>query len=34
MVMKDGVIYYPQEIYESLGIKPFAAPPAVKEPVK
>jgi hypothetical protein len=25
--MKDGVIYYPKEIYESLGIKPFALPP-------
>jgi hypothetical protein len=34
MVMKDGVIYYPQEIYESLGIKPFAAPPSVEEPSK
>ena len=27
MVMKDGVIYYPQELYEALGIKPFASPP-------
>lgn len=27
MVMKDGVIYYPQELYEALGIKPFAPPP-------
>jgi hypothetical protein len=27
MVMKDGVIYYPSEIYAALGIKPFAAPP-------
>ena len=27
LVMKDGVIYYPQEIYESLGIKPFGLPP-------
>ena len=27
LVMKDGVIYYPKEIYESLGIKPFALPP-------
>lgn len=27
MVMKDGVIYYPQEIYAAYGIKPFAAPP-------
>ena len=27
LVMKDGVIYYPQEIYQALGIRPFAAPP-------
>jgi hypothetical protein len=32
MVMKEGVIYYPAEIYESLGIKPFAARPSIKEP--
>jgi imidazolonepropionase-like amidohydrolase len=29
MVMKDGVIYFPQEIYQAYGIKPFAAPPPV-----
>ncbi len=27
MVMKDGVIYYPSELYQALGVKPFAAPP-------
>ena len=27
LVMKDGVIYYPKEIYEALGIKPFGLPP-------
>jgi len=27
LVMKDGVIYYPQETYEALGIKPFSLPP-------
>jgi hypothetical protein len=27
MVMKDGVIYYPSEIYAALGIRPFAPPP-------
>jgi hypothetical protein len=31
MVMKGGVVYYPQEIYESLGIRPFAPPPSLKE---
>jgi imidazolonepropionase-like amidohydrolase len=29
LVMKDGVIYYPQEIYEALGIKPFELPPSL-----
>jgi hypothetical protein len=29
LVMKDGVIYYPKELYESLAIKPFALPPPV-----
>lgn len=29
MVMKDGVIYYPNEIYEAYGIVPFASPPPV-----
>jgi hypothetical protein len=27
LVMKDGVAYYPQEIYSAIGIKPFASPP-------
>ena len=27
MVMKDGVIYYPNEIYDAYGITPFASPP-------
>jgi hypothetical protein len=26
LVMKGGVVYYPAEIYEATGIKPFAAP--------
>jgi imidazolonepropionase-like amidohydrolase len=26
LVMKDGIIYYPTEIYEAMGIKPFAKP--------
>ena len=24
LVMKEGVAYYPSEIYEAMGIKPFA----------
>lgn len=30
MVMQGGVIFFPAEIYERLGIRPFAAPPAVQ----
>jgi hypothetical protein len=26
LVMKEGVVYYPSEIHEATGIKPFAAP--------
>jgi Amidohydrolase family len=32
LVMKDGVIYYPQEIYQAIGIRPFAAPPPITVP--
>jgi len=31
MVVKDGVFYYPSEIYPQFGIKPFAAPPKVDD---
>jgi hypothetical protein len=30
MVMRDGVIYFPAEVYEALGVKRFADPPAVQ----
>jgi len=29
MVVKDGAVYFPADIHEKLGIKPFAARPAV-----
>jgi imidazolonepropionase-like amidohydrolase len=29
LVMKEGVVYFPAEVYESLGIKRFADPPAM-----
>jgi imidazolonepropionase-like amidohydrolase len=29
LVMKGGVVYYPAEIYEALGVKRFADPPAI-----
>ncbi len=32
MVMKDGDIYFPQDIYRELGIAPFAPPPPVTGP--
>lgn len=32
MVVKDGVVYYPSEIYREFGITPFADAPPVKLP--
>lgn len=32
MVAKDGVFYYPSEVYPEFGIKPFATKPKVKLP--
>jgi hypothetical protein len=32
LVMKEGVVYYPSEIYEALGIKRFRPPPSVTGP--
>ena len=32
MVVKDGVVYFPSEIYPKFGIKPFVAAPAVSKP--
>jgi hypothetical protein len=32
LVMKEGVVYYPAEIYEALGIKRFRSPPVVTTP--
>jgi hypothetical protein len=29
LVMKDGVVYFPAEVYEAIGIKRFADPPAL-----
>jgi imidazolonepropionase-like amidohydrolase len=29
LVMKEGVVYFPAEVYEALGIKRFADPPAM-----
>ena len=34
MVVKDGVVYYPSEVYPNFGIKPFAEAPKVTLPVK
>jgi hypothetical protein len=33
MVMKDGDIYFPQDIYRELGAAPFAPPPPITGPV-
>jgi hypothetical protein len=32
MVIKDGVVYYPSEVYPNFGIKPFAEAPKVTLP--
>jgi hypothetical protein len=32
MVVKDGTIYYPSEVYPHFGIQPFATAPTVTEP--
>ena len=32
MVVKDGVVYFPSEIYPHFGIKPFAEPPKLTAP--
>jgi hypothetical protein len=32
MVVSDGVVYFPSEIYPSFGIRPFATSPEVMVP--
>jgi hypothetical protein len=32
MVMKDGVVYFPSELYPRFGIQPFSTAPTVKVP--
>jgi hypothetical protein len=32
MVMKDGVVYFPEELHRALGVRPFATKPPVKLP--
>jgi imidazolonepropionase-like amidohydrolase len=34
MVVSDGVVYFPSEIYPAFGIRPFAAAPAVSVPAE
>jgi imidazolonepropionase-like amidohydrolase len=34
MVVKDGTVYYPSEIYQRFGIKPFVDPPKVTLPAR
>jgi imidazolonepropionase-like amidohydrolase len=29
LVMKDGVVFYPAEVYEAVGVKRFTEPPKV-----
>lgn len=32
LVMKDGAMYFPAELYEAVGIRPFVSPPQVMAP--
>jgi hypothetical protein len=32
MVVKGGVVYFPSELHEALGITPFATPPKITQP--
>jgi len=32
LVIRDGVVYYPSEVYAALGVEPFRPPPAVSTP--
>ncbi|MEE4162323.1 MAG: hypothetical protein V2I25_07410, partial [Woeseiaceae bacterium] len=34
MVVSDGVVYFPSEIYPAFGIRPFAGAPAVNVPAE
>ncbi|HUF68833.1 MAG TPA: amidohydrolase family protein [Longimicrobiales bacterium] len=31
MVVKDGAIYFPSELYEVVGVRPFATPPVIQD---
>jgi imidazolonepropionase-like amidohydrolase len=31
MVAKDGAIYFPSELYEAVGVRPFATPPVIHD---
>ena len=33
MVVKDGTVYFPSEIYPHFGIEPFTDSPAIHTPV-
>ena len=34
LVMKEGVVYYPAEIHDAMGITPFRLPPSVTTPAR
>lgn len=33
LVMKDGVVFYPDEIHQAIGVRPFGSRPPVQEPL-
>jgi imidazolonepropionase-like amidohydrolase len=31
LVMKDGVVYFPDEVHRAIGVEPFSSRPAIQE---
>jgi hypothetical protein len=31
LVMKDGVVYYPDELHQAIGVRPFGKRPETRE---
>jgi hypothetical protein len=32
LVMKDGAVFFPDEVHTAIGVQPFGSRPAVQEP--
>ena len=33
LVMKDGTVYFPDEVHKAIGVEPFSSRPAIQEPL-